>query len=82
MEQKELSELTDQELLDKAKKMKTASTMNALGIGIIIGVVIYGVANDNFGFLALIPLYFFYKIISNSKDNEELEKLLKERKLK
>jgi len=41
MEQKDLSALTDQELLDKAKKMKPASILRAFLIGLMIGVVIY-----------------------------------------
>ena len=39
MTQKELSELTDQELLDKAKKMKSTSMTHALLIGAMIGII-------------------------------------------
>lgn len=63
-EQKELSELTDQELLDKAKKKKSNSIMNALLIGFLIGIVIYSVVNNSLGFFTLIPLFFVYKLIS------------------
>ena len=85
MTDKNLSELTDSELLDEAKKMKSNSVIHALFIGIMIGVITYGVAKNNFGFLALIPLYFVYKIFSNTennKNNKALENLLKERNLK
>ncbi len=85
MTDKKLSELTNQELLDKAKKLKSKSITNALLIGCIVGIVIYGVAKNNLGFLTLIPLYFAYKIFNNPDEaikNQELEKLLKERKLK
>ena len=41
MKQKELSELTDQELLEEAKKIKSSAIMHAALIGLMIGVVIY-----------------------------------------
>jgi len=81
MNQKELSELTDQELLDEAKKMKSNSIINAFFIGFLIGIVIYSIAVNNLGFFTLIPLFLAYKLI-NSKQNKALEKLLKEQNLK
>ena len=79
MTQKELSELTDQELLDEAKKSKSNAILNAFTIGLMGGVIFYGIVKNNFGFFALIPLYFIYKIIKNSN---ALEKELKKRNLK
>lgn len=83
MKQKELSGLTDQELLDEAKKMKSTSITNALLIGFLIGIVFYSIVKNSLGFFILIPLFFVYKLINNSKcNNIELENLLKERNLK
>ncbi|MGB3547574.1 MAG: FUSC family protein [Saprospiraceae bacterium] len=85
MKNKELSELTDEELLDEAKKMKSNAIMHALLIGCAIGVVVYAVAKNNFGFFGLILIYFAYKMFNNSennKRNKELEKILKKRNLK
>lgn len=83
MKEKNLSELTDQELLQEAKKMKSTSLINALLIGFLLGVVFYSVVKNSLGFLTLIPLYFAYKLANNSKySNKELEDLLKERNLK
>ncbi|SNR92322.1 FUSC family protein [Flavobacterium sp. ov086] len=83
MEKKELSQLTDQELLQEAKKMKSTSMINALLIGFLLGVVFYSVVKNTLGFLTLIPLFFAYKLSNNSKYNKvELENLLKERNLK
>lgn len=80
MKQKELSQLTDQELLDEAKKMKSTSIMNAVLIGILIGIVFYSFAKNTWGFITLVPLFLAYKLINNSKHNtKELEILLKER---
>jgi len=82
MTQKEPSELTDQELLDEAKKMKSTSTMNAVLIGFMVGIIIYSTVKNSLGFFTLIPLFIIYKLVNNSKNNKALEKLLKERKLK
>ena len=83
MKQKELSELTDQELLDEAKKKKSSNIFYALSIGFLIGIVIYSIVQNSLGFFTLIPLFLAYKLINNSKyDKKELENLLKERNLK
>lgn len=82
MNQKELSALTNEELLAEAKKMKSASFLNALLIGIMIGVIIWSVAKNNVGFFTLIPLFFAYKLINKDKDNKALKDYLKERNLK
>lgn len=83
MIEKELSELTNEELLQEAKKRKSASIMNALLIGFLAGVIVYSVVKNSLGFLTLIPLYFIFKLINNSKyKSKELEDLLRERNLK
>ena len=81
--EKKLSEFTDQELLQEAKKRKSAAITNAILIGFLIGVVFFSVMKNSLGFLTLIPLFFAYKLTNNSKyNNQELENLLKERGLK
>lgn len=83
MDKKILSDLTDQELLQEAKKRKSASITNAFLIGFLIGIVFYSVVKNTWGFLTLIPLFLAYKLINNSKyEKEELENILKERGLK
>jgi len=83
MTQKNLSELTDQELLQEAKKMRSIAIINAVLIGFCIGVIFYSVVKKSIGILTLIPLFFAYKLINKSKyNNQELENLLKERNLK
>lgn len=83
MKQKKLTELTDQELLQEAKKMKSTAIINTVLIGFLIGIVFYSVMKNSVGFLTLIPLFFAYKLINNSKYNHTaLENLLKERNLK
>ncbi len=83
MKQKKLTELTDQELLQEAKRMKSTSITNAVLIGFLAGIVFYSIAKNAVGFVTLIPLFLAYKLINNSKySNKELEELLKERNLK
>ncbi|MCB0649825.1 MAG: FUSC family protein [Saprospiraceae bacterium] len=82
MKQKELSELTDQELLNEAKKMKSASIINAALIGVMIGIIVWSVVKNSLGFFTLIPLVFIFKVFNNPKNNKALEELLKERNLK
>ena len=82
MTHKELSELSDQELLDKAKKMKSSAITNAVLIGFMIGIIIYSILKNSIGFFTLIPLFFAFKIFNKSKNNEVLLRLLKERNLK
>lgn len=83
MDQRNLSKLTDHELLQEAKKLKSTAIINAVLIGFLIGIVLYSVVKNNFGFLMLIPLFIAYKLINNSNHNSQaLEKILKERNLK
>jgi len=84
MKQKELQELTDQELLEEAKKLKSFSITNAFIIGFLLGIVIFSVIKSTFGFLMLIPLYFVYKLVNDpkAKRSKALNELLRERNLK
>ena len=58
MTEEQLSELTDQELLALAKKMRTTAVQSALLIGFMIGIIIYSVVVNSVGFFTLIPLFF------------------------
>lgn len=84
MTNKELSTLTDQELLDEAKKMKSFSITNALFIGFLAGIVVYSIAKNSWGLLTIIPLFLIYQLVNGAKNkkHKELQKLLKERNLK
>lgn len=82
MKQNGYSELTDQELLAEAKKVKSAAIFNALLIGALIGIVIYSAVKNTWGFFTLIPLYFIYKLVDRPKNTEELDEILKERNLR
>ncbi|MDO7171240.1 FUSC family protein [Mariniflexile sp. AS56] len=82
MNREDLLELSDVELLKKAKKLKYDTFINALLIGFCIGIVVWSVAKNTWGFLTLIPLFFIYKMVNKSKNDEELKAVLKERNIK
>lgn len=84
MENKNLSELTDQELLEEARKMRSFSITHALFIGFLLGIIIYSIAKNSWGMLTLIPLYLIYRLVNDPKNKryKELQAMLKERKLK
>jgi len=82
MEPTEFAELSDQELLEVAGKMKKSAIAHALVIGFMVGVIIYSVVESTWGLLTLIPLFFIRKLLANSDQYEEVKRLLKERNLK
>jgi high-affinity nickel permease len=83
MEPKELSTLTDEELLQEAKKVKSENIINALFIGFLIGIACYSIAVNRLGLLAIIILYAAFRIFKRKKyDTKELDSLLKQRNLK
>lgn len=81
MNQKELSQLTDKELLEVAKNNKPSPIIDAFFIGFLIGIIIYGVAANAWGFLTLIPLYLVYILLKKPKRYEALKKELAKRNL-
>jgi hypothetical protein len=81
MNQKELSELTDQELMEEAKKIKPSPIIDAFFIGFLVGIIIYSVVANSWGFLTLIPLFMIYGLLKKSNKYTALKKKLKERSL-
>ncbi len=82
MDKNELSQLTDDELLKEAKKIKSASITHAVLIGFMIGIIIYSILVSSVGFFTLIPVFLIYLFINSSKDYKALKEVLKERNLK
>jgi hypothetical protein len=81
MDEKKLSELTDAELLEEAKKIKPSKIIDAVLIGFMAGIIIYSAVMNTLGFLTLIPLFFIYLLLNKSKKHKAILKLLKERNL-
>lgn len=82
MNQKELAALTNEELLQEAKKIKSTTIFDAAIIGFLIGVAVFSVVKKGFGLLTFLPLVYIPIAVKNKAKNKELEKLLKERNLK
>lgn len=81
MQEQNLSELTDKELLEHKKKMKSSAWTNAFLIGFLMGIILFSVAKSTWGFLTLIPLYLIYRLTRKSTSNEALKEELEKRGL-
>lgn len=81
MTEKELAELSDQELLQEAKKNKFSNLTDALIIGVLIGISIYSTVKNGFGLLSFLPLVYGPIAAKNRIRNKKLKDLLRERQL-
>ncbi len=82
MDQKDLKSLSDVELLQEAKKMKSTNVMNAFIVGFLAGIIIYSVVYSSWGLVTLVPLFLIYKLVNKPNQYKELKELLKEKGLK
>ncbi|WP_405398292.1 hypothetical protein [Maribacter sp. Asnod2-G09] len=84
---KNLSELTDEELVVEKKRLKKSKIINAFVIGFLASIIGIGIVSsiysENYAVLIplLFPIYFIYRIVSNSNKNDELEALLIKRNI-
>lgn len=76
-----MEELTDDQLIAEAKKMKKGKTTDSFIFGFLVGVAIFATWNKGFGFLTIIPLAWLPIINKNSKKRKELFELLEKREL-
>ena len=81
MNHKELAQLSDEELLKVAEQNKPSPLMDAFFIGFLIGIILYGVMGNAFGFLILIPLFIIYLFLKKPKQYAALQQELKNRNL-
>jgi len=86
MKTENLTELSEQELLKKLKKIKNNKIIDATIIGITVGIAIYSAVKNGFEFFTFFPLILAYFVVRNSTNNKFLEKViqkeLKSRNLK
>lgn len=81
--EKELNELTDQELLEKKKKAKSENVMNGAILGFLIGIAVYSTVRNGLGLFTFLPVAFALFAANRWKKNgEALEKELNDRNLK
>jgi len=82
MIEKELAELTDQELLAEAKKIKSGNIIDAVIVGVLIGIAVYSTIKNGFGVFTFLPLIYGPILAKNKAKNKGVEDILKERNLK
>ena len=81
MNQKELSQLSDKELLEEFRKIKPSPIFDAFFIGFLIGIVVFSVVVSTWGFLSLIPLFLIYLFLKKAKRYEALKSEIEGRNL-
>jgi len=82
MKEKELTELTDQELLDRKKQQKSSKLINAILVGFCVGVIVYGVVNKGITiFTFMLIVMGAWAFIRWRKSDEALDNELKSRNL-
>jgi len=81
MEHKELADLSNKQLLEEKKKIQYNKLINAILIGVCIGVAIFSAIKNGFAFFTFFPLLLTYPFIKNGKKIKVLEKELKSRNL-
>jgi len=78
---KKETDLTDQELLEEVKKVKPSPIIDAFFIGFLLGIIIYSLMANTWGFLTLIPLVIMYWLLKKPKRYEALKDELNKRGL-
>ena len=72
MDEKDLLDLSTDELLEKEKQIRRNETIARFIIGFLAGVLIYGVATKGFGFLHIfLPILIAFWIIRNSQNQQK-----------
>ncbi len=82
MNKKITTELTNEELLQEVKRMKSTKLYDPVIFGILIGIAIYSTVKNDLGLLTFLPLVYLPIAAKNKLKIKELEKELKERNLK
>ncbi|MEQ8246012.1 FUSC family protein [Fulvivirga sp.] len=78
---KELLELTDEELLKEAKTLNPTKVYDAAIFGVLVGISIYSSVTNGFGLLTFLPLVYIPIANKNKTKRKEVERLLNERGL-
>jgi hypothetical protein len=81
MEEKELTKLSDEDLLKYAKTIKNTKLFDSMAIGLLVGISIYSSVKNGFGLLTFLPLVYLPIAKRNNSKRQNVEKFLKERNL-
>lgn len=81
MPSKDPSELTNEELLQEAKRLRPSKTTDAVLIGVLIGIATFSTVRNGAGLLSFLPLVYLPIAAKNRTRSGKVETLLKERGL-
>lgn len=81
MTHEEATRLTDEQLLEEAKKLKPTTLYDSLIIGVLIGIALYSTVKNSFGFMTFIPALYIPIATANKSEIKVLNEVLKERNL-
>ena len=70
MNRQEASESTEQIVVEQRKKIQATRTIDAFFIGFLIGIIIYSLIVNTWGFLTLIPLLMIFGLLKKSRANK------------
>lgn len=79
--EKKLAELSNDELLQYKKKLKSEKITNAVILGFMVGVAVYSTWKNGFGFFTFFPLLFIPFAKNHTKKVVALESELRMRNL-
>lgn len=68
-----LNGLSDSELEQKIRNLKTNKLVDATLVGVTVGIALYNVVKNGFGFFTFFPVILGYMIVRNSSNNKILE---------
>lgn len=78
MKNTNLSNLTEKELLQKKRKLKSNQKITATLIGFLLGIAVYATIKKGLGFFTFFPLFFVFLLAKNKSDlniiNHEITK--------
>lgn len=66
MNQKKSAQPSDLDRLEEAQKNNQSPIVNALFIGFLIGIIVYSLASNTWGFFTLIPLFLVYRFLKKA----------------
>lgn len=80
MKKNEITNLSDNELLRVYKKRKSDRMINAILIGLFIGISVYSFVKNGLGFWGFFPLLFAFLLFIKKDDFKMIEDEVKSRK--
>ena len=82
MKPQELAQLNDEQLMEVAKQNRPSPLFDAFFIGLLIGIIIFGVATNGWWWFAIVPLFLIYQFLKKPKLHEALRQELEKRNIK